>query len=184
MRLHRGVADGQDGDVGLLGDAAGGHLVAELSEDFGARTDEGDAGFLTGAGERGVLRQKAVAGVDGVDVVLLGQRDEGGDVEVGADRFTGPADEVRLVGLEAVQGEAVLVGVDGDGANAEFVGGAKDADGDLAAVGGEQLVHGYLFSAARSGLEYPSECRRLRHCNAASGKTGCWHSPFAIASST
>src|SRR5262249_5638074 len=66
--------------------------------------------------------------------------DEAGDVEVGADRLAGLADTVRLVGLEAVQGEAVFVRVDGDGADAEFVRAAEDADGDLAAVSNEQFA--------------------------------------------
>src|SRR5205807_1684455 len=84
--------------------------------------------------------EEAVAGVDGVDVVLLGEGDDAGDVEVGADGFAGLADAVRFVGLEAVQGEAVLVGVEGDGADAELVGGAENTDGDLAAVGDEELA--------------------------------------------
>ena len=78
--------------------------------------------------------------MDGVDLVLAGQGDDAGDVEVGADRLAGLADAVGLVGLEAVQGEAVFVRVDGDGADAQFVGGAKDADGDFAAVGDQQLA--------------------------------------------
>src|SRR5581483_4000314 len=41
----------------------------------------------------------------------------------------------------AVQGEAVLVGVDSHRADAELVGRAEDADGDLAAVGDEQPAH-------------------------------------------
>ena len=134
------VAAGQDGDAGLLGDAAGRHLVAELFEDLDARADEDDAGVADGAGELRVFGEEAVAGMDRVDLVFAGQGDDAGDVEVGADRFAGLADAVGLVGLEAVQGEAVLVGVEGDGANAQLVGRAEDADGDLAAVGDQQLL--------------------------------------------
>ena len=70
-----------------------------------------------------------------------GQGDDAVDVEVGADRLARLADAVGLVGLEAVQGEAVLVGVDGDGADAQLVGRAEDADGDLAAVGDQELAN-------------------------------------------
>ena len=45
------------------------------------------------------------------------------------------ADLVGLVGLEPMLRVAVLVGIDGDRADAEFVGRAKRADRDLAAVG-------------------------------------------------
>ena len=101
-----------------------------------------------------VLREEAVAGMDGVDLVLLGERDDAGDVEVRPDRLARLADLVGLVGLEAVQGEAVFVRVDGDGADAQLVGRAEDADGDLAAVGDEQLLDG--FHAAR-GLNSGTE---------------------------
>src|SRR5262249_47387622 len=82
----------------------------------------------------------AVAGVDGVDLVLAGQRDDVVDIEVGANRFAGPANAIGLVGLEAVQRKAVLVRVESDVAQPEFVAGAEDADGDLAAVGDHELA--------------------------------------------
>jgi hypothetical protein len=39
-----------------------------------------------------------------------------------------------------MEGEAVLLAVDGDGAEAQLVGGAEDADGDFAAVEGQKLL--------------------------------------------
>ena len=63
-------------------------------------------------------------------------------LEVGAERLARFAGPIGLVGLEAMQGEAVLVRVEGDGADAEFVGAAEDADGDLAPIGGQELAHG------------------------------------------
>ena len=72
----------------------------------------------------------------------LRQGDDAGDVEIGADRLAGLADAIGFIGLEAVQGEAVFMRVDGDRADAEFVGGAEDANGDLAAVGDQQLLDG------------------------------------------
>ncbi len=57
------------------------------------------------------------------------------DIEIRLDRLARLADLVRLVRLEAVQGEAILVRVDRDGADAQFVGTAEHADGDFAAIG-------------------------------------------------
>ncbi len=65
-----GRAAGQDRHVGLLSDVAGHDLVAELFEDLDARADEDDAGLFAGAGEVGVLGQKAVARMNGIDFVL------------------------------------------------------------------------------------------------------------------
>ena len=79
--------------------------------------------------------------MDRVDLVLLGDVDDAVDVEVGADRLARLADLVGLVGLEAVQGEAVFVRVDRDRADAQLVGRAEHADGDLAAIGDQQLAN-------------------------------------------
>ena len=45
------------------------------------------------------------------------------------------ADEVGLVGLLPVHAQTVLIAEDGDGVQGQLVGGAEDADRDLAAVG-------------------------------------------------
>ncbi len=155
MRLLVGAHSGtarQDGDVRFPGDVAGNDLVAKLLKDLDARADEDQPGFQTGTGEVGVLGEEAVTRMDGIDLVLLGQGDDAGYVEVGADRLAGLADAIRLVGLEAVQGEAIFMRVDGHRADAEFGRGAENASGDLAAVGNEQL-----FDRARRWLSF------LRH---------------------
>ena len=54
-------------------------------------------------------------------------------------RGSGGPDEVRLVGHLDVPGARVGLGVDGDGGDAEPLGRAHDAAGDLAAVGDQQL---------------------------------------------
>ncbi len=87
-----------------------------------------------------VLRQKAVARVNRIDPVLHGNVDDAGNVEVRPNRLARFAHLVGFVGLEAVQGVAILVGVDGHGANAELMGRAEHADGDFATVGDQNLA--------------------------------------------
>ena len=84
----------------------------------------------------------AVAGMDEVHASFHGEGDDAGDVEVSADGAFVFADEIRFIGLEAVDAEAVFLRVNGDGAQAQFGGGAKDADGNLAAIGHEQFFKG------------------------------------------
>ena len=48
--------------------------------------------------------------------------------------------QVRLVAHRYVQGVRIRLRVDGDGANAQPLAGARDAHGDLAAVGYKQFV--------------------------------------------
>ena len=136
------VAAGEDRRAAGGGEGAGAGFVAEQGERGGGGADEGDAGLFAGAGEVGVFGEEAVAGVDGVAVVLAGALDDLGDVEVG-----GGADSVERdleVGVLDVLGGCVVVGVDGGGGDLEFGGGAEDADGDFAAVGDEQALDGVL----------------------------------------
>ena len=70
--------------------------------------------------------------------------DDLGDGEIGLDRaerlaVRRLADLVGLVGLEAVEGELVLLGEDRDRAEPQFVRRAEDTDGDFGPVGDENL---------------------------------------------
>jgi hypothetical protein len=78
--------------------------------------------------------------MDGVHAFFARQRDDAIHVEIGFHRTLALADQVGFIGLEAVQGEPVFLRVDGDGAQAEFIGRAQDADGDFAAIECQQLV--------------------------------------------
>ena len=147
--LHGGVAVLD----GLLGARQGGHLrplrefpgrglVAHLGQQLGARTDEGDAVVGTGAGELRILRQEPVAGMDGVHPLVERDVDDALDVQVGPDRALVRIELIGLVGLRAMDGQAIFLRIDGNGPDAELVGGAKDTNGDLAAVGNQQLFEG------------------------------------------
>ena len=122
----------------LLGDVARGDLVAEALDRLGRRADPGEAGVDHGAGEVGVLGEEAVAGVHRVGARSARHREQLVDDEVRV-RARGAVERVGLVGELRVTGVAVLVGVDGDRADAGITGGADDAHGDLSTVGDEDL---------------------------------------------
>ncbi len=130
------------GDAGLLRQAARGSFIAQQVEQFGAGSDEGDAGAFAGTGQSGILGEESVAGMDGVDALLTGEIDDAVHVEVGLHRPFAFADEVGFVGFETVQREAVFLRINGDRAQAKFVGGAKNADSDFATVQSKQFFHG------------------------------------------
>ena len=139
-RVDRRSLPGEHRDAGLPGQPPRGDLVAQQVEQLGTGADEDDPGPLAGPRELGVLRQEAVAGMDRVDALLLGQLDDRVDVEVAADRLARPAHLVGLVGLEPMRREAVLVRVDRHRPDAQLVCRAEDPDRDLAPVGGHQLA--------------------------------------------
>ncbi len=115
-------------------------LVAGHLEDPGRRPDEGDPSVRGGLREIGVLREEAVAGVDGIGARLPGDPDDLGDVEVGPHGMPRLPDLVRLVGLEPVHRVAILVREYGDRRRTQLVGGAEGTDGDLTTVGYEDLL--------------------------------------------
>ena len=135
------VGAGNDGNTGALGEFSGGGFVAEEFEEFGAGSDEGDAGALAGAWQGGIFGEEAVARVDEIDALFFGERDDAFDIEIGLDGTEAFADQVGFVGFEAMEAEAVFFGVNGDGAQPELGGGAHDADRDFATVQGEEFLH-------------------------------------------
>ncbi len=116
---------------------ARGDLVSQHAHHFRPRADEDHAGIGAGLREIGILGQKSVARMDGIDSGFARDADDVLDVEVGSDRFLALAHQIRFVRLEAVQRKAVFNRVDGDGADAHFRRGPHDADGDFAAIGNE-----------------------------------------------
>ena len=100
-------------------------------------------GVDDGLGEPGVLGEEPVAGVHGVGTGTPRDVEQLGHVEVRLGR-PGTSQGVRLVRDAHVQRLPVGVGVDGDGPDAGVTAGAGDADGDLTAVGDEDLGdHGH-----------------------------------------
>ena len=139
-RLHGVGGAGDDGDVGVPHRLPGLRLLAELLHRLrGGADPRHTLRVLDLARELSVLREEAVAWVDGVGAGLFGGVDDGLVVEVGVGG-AGGADVVRLVGVANVARVFVGVAVDGDGVDAEFLAGPHHADRDFAAVGDEYLL--------------------------------------------
>ena len=138
--VRQGAAGRDHGDARFLGERTGGDLAAQAAHDVGGRPDEGEARRRAGVGQLRLLREEAVARMDRVGAGVARDADHLCDVEIGLHRVLAFADQVAFVGLEAVQREAVLVGVDRDRLDRQLVGRADHADGDLAAVGDQELA--------------------------------------------
>ncbi len=81
----------------LAHEGARAFLDAHHADHVGLGADELDAGGFADFGEAGVLAQKAVAGMDGVDIGDFGGADDGGNIEIAA-RALGGADADGLIG--------------------------------------------------------------------------------------
>ena len=150
----------QHGHARRSGQAARRRFVAQQFQELRRRADKFYPRRFAGARERRIFGQKSVAGMDGIDFPFLGQRHNAGNVEVGLDRALACSDLISLIGFEAVQGQAIFLRVDGYGAQAQLIGGAKNPDGDFAAVGRQKFADGLsgFHSVRRRSM------RGILHC--------------------
>ncbi len=131
---------------GLLGP----DLVAHRLDGRRRRADERDPGRLARRGEHGVLRQEAVAGMDGLRAGPPGRADHGIHRQVGRRR----AQVHGQVSQRHVRRGRVRVGVHGHGADAEPPQGPDHPAGDLAAVGhqhGAEHAHPHIRKTPKAG---------------------------------
>ena len=160
---NRFRAASQDGHTRRASQLARGDLVAKLFENLDRRPDEDDSRRIACRREQRVLGEESVTGMDRIDTRFFRDADNRGDVEVRLDRLAPLTDLIRLIRLEAVQGVAVFVRVDGNGADPKFVGRSKNSDGDFTAVGNEQLADGlhaagvFSFEIGRLVVQVRSE---------------------------
>ncbi len=155
---HRGV--------GPLGDVAGGDLVAEVPDGLRRGADPDQAGVDDGLREVGVLGEEAVAGVDGVGAGLGGGVEDLVEDQVRL-RGGGSSESEGLVGQLDEQCVGVGLGVYGHAGQARVLRRTDHTDGDLAAVGDEDLGD---VRAGMTGHSGPPGGKRL-YCRSAVGPT-------------
>ena len=139
-----------------FGDLACRDLVAERIDGFGRWAYELDPGIAALPSERRPLRQQAIAGMNCVDVVALGQRDDLVLGQIGRDRVQTLAYQVRLVRLVAVQVHPVLFGEYGHRPDAKLGASTKHANRDLSTIGAEHPTKAKLIHRRQIWSDEPS----------------------------
>ena len=132
---------GSHGRAHTLSDRSSRELVAQRLDSLGRGADPGQPGIDNRAGEVGVFREEAIAGVHRVGAGASCHGDQLVGVQISGLAVVA-LQGIGGVGQADVQGVGVVVGVDGHARQPGLAGGADDADRDLAAVGNQQGVHG------------------------------------------
>ena len=140
-----------DGHAALFCQRLGLRLVAEQVERFRRRPDKDDAFLDAAPGERGILAEETIARMHGVASGRLGGRYHRLDIEIGP--RAAPGDFVGGVGDADMQRLRIVGGMDRDGGEAGVARRARDADGDLAAVGDQQLMKGHRRFRSGTGAK-------------------------------
>jgi hypothetical protein len=120
----------------------GRQLVADAPDRRRRRAHPGQTGVDHSLRETGVLRQEAVARMHRVRAAAPARVEHLVDVQIGV-RRTPPLQRDRDVGFLDEGRAGVAVGIDRHRADAHAMRGAKDAAGDLAAVGDQQPPDGF-----------------------------------------
>ena len=135
----RAVGAGHHGNAELLGRLLGLDLVAHQADVLGLRSDEMQIVLGEDFGEAGVFRQKAVAGMHRVRAGDLAGGQQRRHVEIAVLRRR-RADADAFVGKPHMHGVGVGGGMHRDGADTEFLARAQNPQGNLAAIGYQDLV--------------------------------------------
>ena len=156
----------QQRHAAAAGKVARPRLVAEERELLRGRADEEEAGRGAGIGERRLFAQEAVARVNRIAAASPCRRHQPRAIEVSGCAGAGQGLGARR--LPDVRGVRVVLGKDGDAFDAAVGCGARDAHGDLAAVGNEeaadhgQMLRGQTPILGRGGTAAGPALSRLR----------------------
>ena len=129
--------------TGAHGDLTRGGLAAHQRHGFGGRPDVDQAGAADRGCEVFVLGEEAIARMDRVGTAAQRHLDDRVDAQVAVTRRAGP-NWIRLVGVADMQRAAVAFGINRDRRDLHLATGADDANGNFAAVGDEDLSHGFV----------------------------------------
>src|ERR1019366_1123915 len=132
------IGAGHDGGAGGDGGPAGGGLRSHHADGMGRGADENDAGLFAGGSEIGIFAEESVARMNGLGAVFAGGVEDAVHAEIAIARERW-ADVFGLIGHAHVLGGAVGIGVDRHRSDAHLAQGAYHANGDLAAVGNQDL---------------------------------------------
>ena len=147
------------GYAGFLHCADSRYLVAHQANSTGRRPDEDEAGHFATLGKIRILRQEAVAGVDGHSVCHFGRRDDRGHVEIAvsrgrwtnADGFVGEEHVLQIVFRRRMHGDCL---------DAHLATGAKNTQRYLATIGNNDFIqHAGRPSRLRAGRSQPGSGR-------------------------
>ena len=139
VRVNGVRASGQNQKPKPVHLPAGAGLVPHQANGFGRRTDEFDLAGLTDFSKVSALREKAISGMDGIDVRDLGGANDARYVQV-AVRAPGRANTNCLVRKAYMQRVPVRFREHGNGLDAEFLTRVNNSEGYFSAVSDEYFL--------------------------------------------
>ena len=146
----------RDRHAGFFHQGLGAVLQTHRPNRIGRRSDKDDVVGGAGVGESRVLRQKSIAGMDGIGAGDDGRLDDLLTQKIALGRRCRPQKN-RLIRLAHMRRVGIGFGIDGDRADTHSLGGAHDAAGNLAAIGDqERLDHEPVIPVLRPEISHRS----------------------------
>ena len=124
------------------------------------RADEMDVAAFANLGEVRIFGQKTVTGMYRVHVRHFRGADNAVNAQVTV-RRRGLADANRLIGQLHVHRIGIRLGIDGNGADIQFLAGANNPNGNLPAIGDQYFFkHGLLMSFGQNSNRQKADAVR------------------------
>src|SRR3989339_1788908 len=137
--FHGVIRSGEYWNLRFSGNLSGGGFITKHLENFRTGTNKGNTSLFTGAGKSGILREKPITRMYGVDILLFGQLNDSIYVQIGLNRFVALTDLIRLVCFKFMKSKAIFVGINCHGINAKFMRCPADPYRYFTTVGNEKL---------------------------------------------
>src|SRR3990167_7137651 len=137
--FHGVIRSGEYRNLRFSGNLSGGGFITKHLENFRTGTNKGNTSLFTGAGKSGILREKPITRMYGINLLLFGQLNDSVDVQIGLNRFFALTDLIRLVCFKFMKSKAIFVGINCHGINAKFMRCPADPYRYFTAVGNEKL---------------------------------------------
>src|SRR5262249_6282100 len=140
---------------------AGACFIAEQLELGNVRSDEGQSCLAAGLGKVGALSEEAIARM--YRVTASSVRDLDNCLAIQVSSRTGAWQRPNLVCHTQVQTARIVLRMHANSGQAQVGRRARDANGDLAAVGDQQLGHGHAKISNNNEDEQPAVCAANDH---------------------
>lgn len=143
--VHWSISSGYDRHPSCDRCLSGSHFVSHLLDDLGGGSDEPHTCIDDGLGEVVSLREKPVAGMHSIDIILLAHANDFGNAQIRIDWRQSLAHDIRLIGLLSVHVHLVLLRVDGHRLDAQLIAGPEHTDRNLTTVGHQHGPDGLVL---------------------------------------
>ena len=117
------------------------HLIAEHNQMLYSRTDKDDSFLFTSFCQFCIFREKSVARMDGIDMMLLTNADDILNIEIGINGFVIFTHQISFIGTVAVKRQHIFLRINCYRSDSQLITCPKHTNGDFATIRYQNLIN-------------------------------------------